>query len=313
MRSLKSIHIAFVFLCLIALLTSCGSIDLPNGTYKYIGKNLRIIKVDSSKCDLYKYQHKFLFFKSNLLNLNGTYCVDDYGNLTCAEFSKGILNGKYFIFIDFNEHQFLYKEGYFKNGLLDGSNYLYIPSWGGDIRKVGQTSKIIYESGYVNGFVEIYKDEYLVQKATYKNSLKNGYEYFFSKEGDTLNVVHYDFNPEYKSTRKVSHIISSNHKSSFNKLIFEVPTLDRYICGKFYSETGVSYSSELGSNTPMAFVDFIPHYAKIKGYCSPILSSKDEAESFFIVVGNGEPYYDLYFIDPPDKVLDLGQIHKDDL
>src|SRR5690625_4976107 len=202
----KILHIVFLFLGFV-IATSCSTIKLPHGTYKNIEKRYGYEFVDSDNCEVNIYYQRFLFSKHK--KLNGKYCIDNDTSFKCAEFTDGILNGKYFVYERNNnvKKNILTGKGKYINGLLDGVNYRYFEDYSSvEEKTISYTYEQTFKSGYVNGYVNIYEDNHLVGKATYKNSFKDGYEYYFSKEGDTLDVVHYSYDPDYKYSKRISDI-----------------------------------------------------------------------------------------------------------
>lgn len=295
----KKVHTILLILTFI-LISSCGIVKLPHGTYKNIGNNYKIENIDTGNCDVYKYHHKLLKTKE----LNGKYCIKKSIGLICAEFSNGILNGKYFIYNKDTKKKVLREEGNYNNGLLDGVNYEYFHTVTSQMQKEVQiTYKKTYQSGYVNGYVKIYENDRLVRKATYKNSVKDGYEYYFSEDGDTLDVVHYAYNSDYESLKRIKDININFYKPTGKGIIEDFSISHQYIEGKFFTESGASYISDLFSFTPLSLVKFD---------CDFLIPHKERRYFIFVIVGNGNPFYDLYLI-YPYTVMRLGYIHKNDL
>lgn len=171
----KILYTGFLFLGLV-ITTSCSTIKLPHGTYKNIGKRYGYEFVDSDNCEVNIYYQRFLFSKHK--KLNGKYCIDNDTNFKCAEFSDGVLNGDYFVYdkernTRKNE---LIEKGSYKNGLRDGIKFEYFENYSNEKeKKVPYIIKKNYQSGYVNGFLELYEDNQLIRKTDYKNSVKDGY------------------------------------------------------------------------------------------------------------------------------------------
>lgn len=295
----RKVHTIFSIL-IFMLISSCGTVKLPHGKYKNIGKMYNYKRIDSDYCKVNMYYHKFLFLKAK--KLNGKYCIDDDTSIMCAEFTDGILNGEYFVY-DNMDKNILTEEGSYINGLLDGINYKYYSAiYSKEDIKVKATSKKTYTSGYIDGFVEIYEDNHLIRKSHYKNSIKDGYEYYFSKKGDTLKAVHYTFNPDYKSNKKISEMNINFSNSSNKGLIEGFNITHQYVESEFYTESDGSDISDMFGHTPLAFIDY---------NCMFLKQYKDELFYIFSIVGNGDPYYDLYLLYP--YTIRLGYIHKDDL
>lgn len=286
------------------LLCSCSTIKLPHGTYKNIEKRYDYKSIDCDNCKVNIYRHNFLFSKHK--KLNGKYCINHYSGLMCAEFIDGILNGKYFVYEKSSDvkKNILTEKGNYINGLLDGVNYWYFDDYSSVEEKVtSYTYEQTYKSGYVSGYLKVYEDNHLIRKATYKNSVKDGYEYYFSKEGDTLDIVHYIYDSDYISLKRISDIKINFYTSSAKSLIEELLISHQYIEGKFYTESGTSYISESFSFTPLSLVKYD---------CDFLIPHKEGRYFIFVIVGNGKPFYDLYLI-YPHTVMRLGYIHKDDL
>lgn len=285
-------NIIYVFFGIV-LLCSCNTIKLPHDTYKNLGESYKIENINTGNCDVYKYYHKFLKTKE----LNGKFCIKKSIGLLCAEFSNGILNGKYFIYNNDTKKKILREEGNYNNGLLDGVNYEYFQTFTSQMQKEVQiTYKKTYQSGYVNGYVKIYENDRLVRKATYKNSVKDGFEYYFSEDEDTLDVVHYVYDPDYESLNRVKDIKINFYKPTGKGIIDDFSISHQYIEGKFFTESGASYISDLFSFTPLSLVKFD---------CDFLISYKKRPYFIFVIVGNGNPFYDLYLI-YPYTVMRLG-------
>lgn len=285
-------NIIYVFFGIV-LLCSCSTIKLPHGTYKNIGNNYEYKTDSSDSCSIQEYRYKFLFFKK----FNGRICFSELPNSrTCAEFANGFLNGTYYYYeLDKSTKNYvLTQERNYDNGVLDGMFYdfykVYYPK---EQREVKVTRKGKYENGYVNGFIEIYENGRLMRKANYKNSVKEGYEYFYT-EDNNIDTIHYTYHPNYKSFRTIAYIKEKSFYPASK--IYSSDQLE-YIEGKFSIKGELNPSSEFDDYTPLFIIDY---------QC-------DIKRPHYLIVDYGGFYGSLYVISPPFGPIKLGLIDMDDL
>lgn len=280
------------------LLCSCSTIKLPQGKYVNLGKNYKYKTDSSDSCSIQEYRYKFLFFKK----FNGRFCFSELPNSrTCAEFTNGFLNGTYYYYeLDKSTKSYvLTQERNYDNGVLDGMFYDFYKVYsrrnqkGMKVKRKGK-----YENGYVNGFIEIYENDCLVRKAEYKNSVKEGYEYFY-REDNNVDTIHYTYHPNYKSFRTIAYI-----KEKFLYPVSKIYDSDQfeYIEGKFSINGELNPSSEFDDYTPLFILDYQCHIKQLK-----------EPRSHYLIVDFGGLYCNLYIISPPFGPIKLGLIDMNDL
>ena len=282
----------------VVLLCSCSIIKYPHGIYKNIEKNYNYKTDSSDSCSIQEYRYKFPFFKK----FNGRICFSEFSNSrTCAEFANGFLNGTYYYYEQdkSTKNYVLTQERNYDNGVLDGMFYDFYKVYSHrNQNEVKVTRKGKYENGYVNGFVEIYENGRLVRKAEYKNSVKEGYEYFYT-EDNNVDTIHYTYHPNYKSFRTIAYIKEKSFcpvLKTYNSDQFQ------YIEGKFSINGALNPSSGIDDYTPLFILDYQCYIKQLK-----------EPRSHYYIVDYGGFYGSLYIVSPPFGPIKLGLIDMDDL
>ena len=293
----KILYIVFLFLGFV-ISTSCSTVKLSHGTYKNIEENYTYKFKASDTCLIKEHRHKILFYKK----LQGKKCLKTIlGNRICTDFTNGLFDGKYFEYVwDKDAKSYVLKaEGNYRNGVLDGVFYDYFKVYSQKEQKeINVTRKRNYEYGYVNGFMEIYEDNHLVRKAEYKNSVKEGYEYFYT-EDNNVDTIHYTYHPNYKSFRTIAYIKEKSFcpvLKTYNSDQFQ------YIEGKFSINGALNPSSGIDDYTPLFILDYQCYIKQLK-----------EPRSHYYIVDYGGFYGSLYIVSPPFGPIKLGLIDMDDL
>jgi len=183
---LKNFITLSLYTGLLLLTVSCISLNLEE-SYTNLGKRYDIDLIPSPfTCD---YIYVYTDIRTNK-KLNGYFKLKEQldRRFVYASFLGGKYHGEYRIY----QRGKLKEISSYSYGIKNGKEIKYTEMHDFDNEKDKKYTIISnYDNGKLDGIREIYRKGKLIQKTSYKNKIKNGKEYNFNLQGDTLNIIDY--------------------------------------------------------------------------------------------------------------------------